>query len=813
MEGATDRVPHQVLVRFAPGVDASTRAAVRRSVSSTLKHRLPVPGLELLHVDRPVDAAVAALEHSPSIVYAEPNYVYSIDATPNDPRFGELWGLHNTGQTIQSRAGTPDADIDAPEAWNTMTGASDVTVAVVDSGVAYDHPDLSHNIWSNPHETPNGVDDDGNGYIDDVRGWDWVQSDNAPYDYDGHGTHVAGTIAAVGSNGVGTTGVAWDSSIMPLRVLDSLGSGTNANIVSAFAYAADNGADVVNASLGGSDNSQSMADVIAGSPGTLFVVAAGNSNSDNDVTATYPCNFPAANLVCVAATDNRDARADFSNYGASSVDLGAPGVSILSTVPPSVSQLFDTFNDSNLDGWSTGGTGQWGIDRDNFGPFASDSPGIDYAPNTDTWLQSGAMNFTGLIGCKVEFWVKSDTQSAKDMFTVEASTNGSAWTPMNAWSGQSGGWVHLGSSLERYDGASEVHLRFRLKSDSSVEYDGVGIDDVAVGCTGGGYSGDEYSYLEGTSMASPQVAGAAAVLFGAVPSAAVSAVRQALIDGVDPTTSMTGKTTSGGRLNLKTSLDLISAAQVSFSRTTLTVPESAGVVQLKLNRSGNPGTTATVHIARTGGSATPGSDFALGAGTATFGQSQTSTTVPLTVTNDRAKEAGETIVLTLSSPGLGTELAAPTSMRVTIATSDQRPDGLISTAARTGYVGNNVYNATGAHQAKTVSARRSHTRTFYARVGNDGNVTDAFKIRGSAARAGSRVRFFRGTTEITSAMRSAAGWAATLAPGASKTIRMRIRVRSTAAFGSTKPGTVTATWTGDGSRSDTVRGVVRVRRR
>ena len=345
--------PGELLVRFAPTADASDRARLRDEADTGFERKLPVSGLQLLNAERrqSVRGAVSELERSRHVIYAEPNFRRFAVVTPNDVYFHHQWGLHNTGQSLGGSTGTPDADIDAPEAWDITTGSPEVTVAVVDSGVDIDHPDLQSNVWTNPGEQgggreSNGIDDDGNGLRDDWRGWDWIDSDNLPNDADGHGTHVAGTIAARGNDGSGVAGVAWRSRVMPLRILDAEGSGTVADAVSAYRYAAAHGAKVLNASLGGDSPSRAEADAIASAPGTLFVVAAGNGGTDgvgddNDVSATYPCSYPAPNLVCVAASDRSDGLAPFSNYGASSVDLAAPGVEILSTLPGNDFAFFD----------------------------------------------------------------------------------------------------------------------------------------------------------------------------------------------------------------------------------------------------------------------------------------------------------------------------------------------------------------------------------------------------------------------------------------------------------------------------------------
>jgi subtilisin family serine protease len=333
-------VPGELLVRFASDADAGSRAAARSNAGTHLQRRLPVSGLELVRVDAGTSAEAAArrLERQPGVLYAEPNRLRVSFRMPNDPYLGELWGLHNMGQQVNGASGMPDADVDAPEAWDVTTGAGAVAVGVVDSGVTRTHADLAPNAWANPGESgadrdSNGIDDDGNGYTDDVAGWDWVGDDRDPSDPNGHGTHVAGTIGARGDNGTGVTGVAWQASVIALRVLDAQGSGTVADAIAAYAYAGAKGARILNASFGGPGFSRAEYDAIGAIPEVLFVTAAGNDGSDNDVNPQYPCNYDLPNVVCVAATGARDALAGFSNRGARSVDLAAPGTNVLSTWP------------------------------------------------------------------------------------------------------------------------------------------------------------------------------------------------------------------------------------------------------------------------------------------------------------------------------------------------------------------------------------------------------------------------------------------------------------------------------------------------
>ncbi|MEC7709239.1 MAG: S8 family serine peptidase, partial [Planctomycetota bacterium] len=268
----------------------------------------------------------------------EPDLPIQVEATSNDPSLWRLYGLNNYGQS----GGTTDADIDAPEAWDITTGSRDVVIGVIDSGVDVTHPDLAANIWVNPGETPNnGIDDDGNGFIDDVNGWDFYDDDNTPNDGNGHGTHVAGTIGAVGNNNLGITGVNWEVSLLPLRFLGNDGSGWTSDAVAAVNYATMLkryfGINVVatNNSWGGGGYSRTLDRAIeaANDEGIMFVAAAGNEGNNNDTNPRYPTNYDAPNVISVAALNRNDNLAGFSNYGATTVDVGAPGVSIYSTLP------------------------------------------------------------------------------------------------------------------------------------------------------------------------------------------------------------------------------------------------------------------------------------------------------------------------------------------------------------------------------------------------------------------------------------------------------------------------------------------------
>jgi hypothetical protein len=338
-----------ILVGFDRGVALGAQRSALDTAGVTANGRIKALRTFVASVPAAARAtALAELRADPRVRFAEPDATYHVDALPNDPSFGQLWGLNNTGQTVKTATGTPDADIDAPEAWSTTTGSSSVVVAVIDSGVDWHHPDLAANIWTNPGEScpgcaNDGIDNDGNGYVDDVHGWDFVSNDNDPFDDNGHGTHVAGTIGASGNNGLGVTGVNWNVKIMPLKFIGANGEGTADDAVRAILYATRMGAVVSNNSWGGEEFSQALEDAIADADahGSLFVAAAGNSARNTDTTPDYPSGFDVPNVLTVGATDQTDVRAWFSNYGKRTVDLAAPGTNIYSTWPGNSYRFLD----------------------------------------------------------------------------------------------------------------------------------------------------------------------------------------------------------------------------------------------------------------------------------------------------------------------------------------------------------------------------------------------------------------------------------------------------------------------------------------
>lgn len=345
IENIKPYVPGEILVKYRSPANIAVESDLSLLNDLTVKKKLPAINTTVFKLPQGVDvqAALTLLKDDPRVVYAEPNYYARPTAIPNDPSFPVQWGLNNTGQAVAGVPGVPDADIDGPEAWNLNTGHSNIVIAVIDTGVDILHPDIRPNLWVNTGELagftsigtwqPNGVDDDGNGHVDDIVGWDFAFNVNNPNDeLSGHGTHVAGVAAARGNNGMGVTGVSWEARIMALAAQDyASGDLPISAVAGALIYAESMGAHVINLSLGLYQDSRTLRDAINSVTRAVIVCAAGNDGTDNDKRPHYPSSYPNINLIAVTATNQFDQRAAFSNFGLSSVDVAAPGSRIYST--------------------------------------------------------------------------------------------------------------------------------------------------------------------------------------------------------------------------------------------------------------------------------------------------------------------------------------------------------------------------------------------------------------------------------------------------------------------------------------------------
>jgi subtilisin family serine protease len=600
-----DYVPGELLVKYTSSVLATAMECYQSQWGITTLRTFPRIRVQHLKLpkDMTVEEGLDLYRADPDVEYAEPNYYRYARATmPDDAEFGELWGLHNTGQQVNGTSGTADADIDAPEAWDITAGSSEVIIAVIDSGVDYNHPDLYDNIWINPDEIgANGTDEDGNGYVDDTTGWDFVDNDNDPMDPGEHGTHVAGTIAAKGNNAMGISGVCWTARIMPLRFLNGFGSGSTSDEISAIEYAIEKGAHIINASYGSSYSSQAEYDAIsaANDAGILFVAAAGNDGTDNDsFLEHYPSSYTLDNIIAVAATNQDDTLASFSNYGATSVDVAAPGMNIYSCRPSRQTVWSDDFDDGSISDWTTGGTNNTWATTNSLSYSASysltDSPAGNYQNGTDSWARAPLINLSSYSGAMFEFKVRGISESL-DRLSIESSSDGSSWTNQDilidstifytgVYGNYSVNWLSAAVDLGAYDGTSTVYVRFSFSTNFSNAYDGWYIDDVAVNAASSDYVGTEYQYMNGTSMATPHVVGLAALIKARYPSMSTTEIKAAIENTVDALSSLSGRVASGGRINAYSALASIeppaapsslSASAASGSRIDLSWDDNA----------------------------------------------------------------------------------------------------------------------------------------------------------------------------------------------------------------------------------------------
>jgi subtilisin family serine protease len=591
-EDAAGSAPTGVVVVFDPGVPASERTAVREAADTTTVSALGQGRFQLLAPEpgQSVAEAVAALREEPSVVAADPNVSFEPSSIPNDQRFGELWGLLNTGQNVGGFAGAvPGADIDATLAWDRTVGDPSVVVADIDTGYLFGHPDLGPVAWTNPGETPgDGIDNDHNGYVDDRHGWDTADNDNDPTDIEpfvpgpfggpfdyvpsvSHGVHTAGTIGAQGNNATGVTGVAQNVRIMPIRAgSDGRAIGFSlASVIEAMNYAGANGARVANMSLNIAGVLPTVLAAQAANQKTLFVISAGNEGNDNDASPQSPCDDPTVavagyvpppgvvdNVVCVAATDQADLLAWFSNFGAASVDLAAPGTQTLSTMRER----------QTVFGWDedAGGFADWTTPAppadDNTKGFVLSPTGVFIVtgaherlgaqqPGTTHATQTPAISVPAAGQCTFRF-VTESVQEGDDLFSWALFLDGTKQIERvepdsHLSSGEdrgmrSGTFEAPPTSSPHTATVQFVFHRGLEGADRAV----AGVARLRLDCLV-----PTYDYLEGTSMAAPHVTGSAGLLFSLKPAATVTQVRNALLAGVDPLPSLAGKTVTGGRLN------------------------------------------------------------------------------------------------------------------------------------------------------------------------------------------------------------------------------------------------------------------------
>lgn len=564
---AQSYVPDEVIVKFKPNVAAQFRAQAIAAYGDRQLSELTPNGYVHVKLKPGTDVTqgMALFNTDANIESVQPNYIYRPLAAPNDANYSQMWGLKNTGQTITAPSyainnpGLAGQDMDMEAAWDRITDCRSIIVAVLDSGVNYTHQDLRANMW------------DGVAAGFPNHGFDFVDNDNDPMprDANGHGTHVAGTIGAVGNNGIGMTGVCWQAKIMAVRVTSET-SGTTATIVQGVNFAVARGAKVINMSLGGPNFDAAFDAEITNAKNNkvIVVVAAGNENDNNDGGAPtagqtrFPCNFSQDNVICVAALDQVYNLATFSNYGTTSVDVGAPGANAMSTWPgPIIRDDFTT--------WSgTVGFAQGICDPDGPGSRAA-QPMLVTPPS---WCTAGGylnnasdfafktFDLSGSMHARLKFLYYLDTEFNFDFFAVALRDGPPPFSPpgvvVGTDSGTSNNLPRKGSIDLNNCLLTTCSMGFGLATDSSNTARGVGVLDFQIHTVQA--NTNAYNVIDGTSMASPHVAGLAALIWAYSPAYTYSDVVSAIKNGGEQVPALVGRTTTGRAVNAMGSLRFIS---------------------------------------------------------------------------------------------------------------------------------------------------------------------------------------------------------------------------------------------------------------
>jgi thermitase len=580
--GAAAYVPGEVLVKYTPSSTLQERKASIAAQGNTFMADLNMGGWTRVRTaaGQTVDDAIAAYQGDPNVESVQPNYIYHITAVPNVSQYGQLWAYKNTQQTIDSsytqppgtplsyttnNPGTAGDDMNIEKAWDLITDCSGTAavVAVVDTGVNYKQQDLASSLWTSGTDT-----------FSINHGYNFVDNNNDPMDKHGHGTHVAGIIGASGDStppsGGTTSGVCWKASIMAVRVLDASGTGDTVTITQGVNFAVAHGAKVINMSLGGGGSIDSLFNTAitdAQTADVVVVVAAGNSASNNDTTPTYPCNFTQTSLICVAALDQSYALSTFSNYGAKSVDVGAPGTNILSTWAGTSGVLPVDLTTGWTFSSTTTPTGGWAPSTFTVNnvstPFLVDPsnyPSGTYNRSTDDRVYKD-FNLTGFDAAVVDFGAAVDIIAGDDFRVGCKSSGGDPF---------SGGikvlditneatypnLIELGADISSCISAN-CGLGFQLQSGSvTPKRRGVGLTFLGtfLGIDTLMLNNSSYNTINGTSMATPEVAGLATMLRAYNPQFTAMDVVNAIKNGGRPTPSLTGKTSTGRAVDVMSSL-------------------------------------------------------------------------------------------------------------------------------------------------------------------------------------------------------------------------------------------------------------------
>ncbi|MBL9205928.1 MAG: S8 family serine peptidase [Opitutaceae bacterium] len=583
-------VPGEVLVKYKEGTSDVDREGFEKKEKLTLIVLIKSVKVRLYRLPEgvTVDDAIKAFSSLQIIEYAEPNFIRKPQAF-NDPRYNEQWYLHNSGQEVNGMVGPAGVDIRWPEAMGIFTGTKDVVVAVVDSGVAVTHRELLPNTWFNLPEVDGspGVDDDGNGRIDDRYGYDFFDNDTSPFDENFHGTLVASVIAAQGNNALGVVGVCPRAKVMAIRIFSQFGEsqlpsfGKASDLAQSLEYARLSNARIVNLSLGGGGFSLLELSMVRAlrDEGILVIASAGNDRADNDQQLFYPASYDSANIIAVAAQDRSGGLASFSNFGRTQVDIAAPGTEILGA-DVSREVIYAADFRANAAGWTTGAhpgnlsSKVWTLLSD--GKLADNPTGTSYDPNSNTYVTSPRIAF-GATGSRLSF--EAAYSLWDDRVEVSISVDGLPWERLETIEGFSFGKRAFALDLARFDGRVG-YIRFTLISNGFVQGSGIQISTFTVKSIKVlNPDNPEFNFNEGTSFSAPMVSGVAALIMSQRPDIHAAAVRNAILSTARPVQALAGKVVTGGMLDAEAALKYAMALPTPPVFTSQPTPRSAAVGQ------------------------------------------------------------------------------------------------------------------------------------------------------------------------------------------------------------------------------------------
>jgi len=515
--------PDKIIVKYKSHLNTSDIRSVQARAGFNARELTTHIHVVSVNPGKSITQSIAEAENDPDVEYAEPDYLRSVSIVPDDPYYSNQWAL---------------ADIETPGAWDLSQGDPSVKIAIIDTGINMNHPDLVLNIYD---------------------GWDFVDNDNWAMDMNGHGTKVAGLAAARGNNGIGISGVSWGSAIMPLRAGNGQGQLFVSNIVQAIDYAVSHGARIINASYAGTaySNAEYEAMSRAAAAGLLFVAAAGNYGYNLDCCPVYPAAYGLNNLITVASVNSSGLLSGFSDYGPTKAHVAAPGERLYSTTYP-ISEVFGASFSAGSSGWTLD---KWSLSgAHSYSPGYSLSNSIEngkYQNNMYATAVSPSIDLTGAAGCRLQFELYGSSELNCDYLTVEVSVNGGLWSsrPISinnvsqpSISGSTlNTWKLAYVDFGEFDGKTSVKFRFTFTSDGVNTDEGFFIDDVKIMAFAS--RDGSYGTGSGTSFSAPQVAGLAALIWSKYPAYSADQVKNVIYNSVSKTESLKGKIYTGGRIN------------------------------------------------------------------------------------------------------------------------------------------------------------------------------------------------------------------------------------------------------------------------